>query len=52
MLIEELNRKRIPESHNKIKKSGTTFGYNLTPCLQKQCLTLSHRGHTEKNDVV
>jgi hypothetical protein len=29
MLIEELNRKRIPESHNKIKKSGTTFGYNL-----------------------
>jgi hypothetical protein len=29
MLIEELNKKRIPESHNKIKKSGATFGYNL-----------------------
>jgi len=29
MLIEKLNMERIPESHNKIKKNGTTFGYNL-----------------------
>jgi len=26
MLIEKLSMERIPESHNKIKKSGTTFG--------------------------
>jgi len=29
MLIEKLNMERIPEFHNKIKKSGTTFRYNL-----------------------
>lgn len=34
MLIEKLNTEkfnleRIPESHNKLKKSGTTFGYDL-----------------------
>jgi hypothetical protein len=29
MLIEKLNMERIPESHNKSKKSGTTFGYTL-----------------------
>jgi hypothetical protein len=34
MLIEELNKKRIPESHNKIKKSGATFGYNLHCCAE------------------
>jgi len=38
MLIEELNRKRIPESHNKIKKSGTTFGYNLINTDFLSCL--------------
>jgi hypothetical protein len=29
MLIGKPNMGRIPESHNKIKKSGATFGYNL-----------------------
>jgi hypothetical protein len=38
MLIEKLNKERIPESHNKIKKSGTTFGYNLALWLDIQVL--------------
>lgn len=38
MLIEKLNKKRIPESHNKIKKSGTTFGYNFSVFFFSLCV--------------
>jgi len=36
MLIEKLNMERIPEFHNKIRKSGATFWYNLDNSTAQQ----------------
>jgi len=41
MLIEKLNMERIPEFHNKIKKSGTTFRYNLVVKEVYLCVLVS-----------